>query len=64
MIEHKVLIIDNIIKKENRIITNDESHVNLKTDKSGKVINPNGQRTFNFRKTDFNNFIKAVKQLN
>ena len=62
-IEHKIIKIDNIIKLDNKIVTNDETHINLKIDKSGKVMNPTGQRTFNFRKTDFSNFIKAVKTI-
>ncbi len=58
-IKHKVIKLNSVRKLNNKVITKDESHVNLKKDKkTGLIINEFGERCFNFRKTDSVNLIK------
>ena len=57
-IEFKKIKINSLLRTNNKIVTHSDYHIDMRLNSEGKPKNPDGKRTFNFKKNDFINKVK------
>ncbi len=61
-IKYKLIEIKDVIKTKNKIVTIDDEHINLDLNEHGQIKNEKGERTFNFKKSNFIDLIKKKEE--